>query len=95
MIVYPNAKINIGLNIIKKRTDNYHEISSFFYPVMSLFDVLEIIPCNFFKFSTSGLYIPGNENICIRAYELLKRDFNIDCVKIHLHKRSLYSCYFK
>ena len=86
MIVYPNAKINIGLNIIKKRPDYYHEISSFFYPVKSLFDVLEIIPNDTFSFSSSGIFIPGNENICVRAYELLRRDFNIDSVKIHLHK---------
>ena len=40
MIVYPNAKINLGLNIIDRRNDGYHNISSVFYPVYDLFDIL-------------------------------------------------------
>jgi len=43
MILYPNAKINIGLNVLNKREDGYHELSSVFYPVSELYDILEII----------------------------------------------------
>ena len=86
MIIYPNAKINIGLNIVNKRKDGYHNISSLFYPLMDTFDILEILPSNSFSFSTSGIQIPGNKNICLEAYRILKSDFNIPEVKIHLHK---------
>jgi 4-diphosphocytidyl-2-C-methyl-D-erythritol kinase len=87
MIVYPNAKINIGLNVLKKRQDGYHEMSSVFYPVMDLYDILEILPAKDFSFSSSGIAIPGNSNICVKAFELLKADFGIGNVKIHLHKQ--------
>ena len=87
MIVYPNAKINIGLNVLKKRLDGYHEMSSVFYPVMDLYDILEILPAKDFSFSSSGIAIPGNSNICVKAFELLKADFGIGNVKIHLHKQ--------
>ena len=86
MIVYPNAKINLGLNVLQRRVDGYHEISSIFYPVKELFDILEIIPADVFLFSSSGLAIPGDENICMKAYNLLKKDFGINPVRIHLHK---------
>ena len=87
MIVYPNAKINIGLNVIKKRVDSYHDISSFLYPVRELSDILEIIPSDVLLFSSSGITVPVEKNICMRAYDLLKSDFGIHPVKIHLHKR--------
>ena len=86
MIIYPNAKINIGLNIINKRKDGYHNISSFFYPLIDTFDILEILPANYFSFSATGIDIPGHDNICLKAYRILKSDFNIPDVKIHLHK---------
>tara|TARA_B100001142_G_scaffold328927_1_gene390430 strand:- start:2701 stop:3450 length:750 start_codon:yes stop_codon:yes gene_type:complete len=86
MIIYPNAKINIGLNILNKRIDGYHELSSIFYPVLELYDILEVIPSDDFCFSTTGISIPGNDNICINAFQLLKEDFDISNVKIHLHK---------
>ena len=87
MIVYPNAKINIGLNVLEERADGYHEISSVFYPVKELVDILEIIPGEDFSFSSSGISIPGNSNICTKAYDLLKADFGIENVQIHLHKQ--------
>jgi len=87
MIVYPNAKINIGLNILEKRADGYHELSSVFYPVKDLCDILEVLPSTKFYFSSSGIEIPGEENICAKAFEMLKQDFDIDNVKIHLHKQ--------
>ena len=87
MIVYPNAKINIGLNVIGKQADGYHKIASVFYPVNELFDVLEILPAKDFSFSSSGVAIPGNGNLCIKAFELLYADLDIDNVTMHLHKQ--------
>ncbi len=86
MIVYPTAKINIGLNVLIKRQDGYHDISSVFYPINELYDILEIIPSDDFSFSSTGIDIPGNGNICKKAFELLKADFDIGNVKVHLHK---------
>jgi len=86
MIVYPNAKINIGLNVLNKREDCYHELSSVFYPVSELYDILEIITSDDFSFSSSGIAIPGDNNICTKAFDLLKADYDVGNVKIHLHK---------
>ena len=87
MIVYPNAKINIGLNVLEKQSDGYHKLSSVFYPVNELCDMLEILPAKHFSFSSSGIAIPGNSNICVKAFELLKADFEISNVIMHLHKQ--------
>tara|TARA_B110000444_G_scaffold122260_1_gene115042 strand:- start:203 stop:952 length:750 start_codon:yes stop_codon:yes gene_type:complete len=87
MIVYPNAKINIGLNVLEKQVDGYHKLSSVFYPLNKLCDMLEILPAKYFSFSSSGLAIPGNSNICVKAFELLKSDFEIENVTMHLHKQ--------
>ena len=86
MLLYPNAKINLGLDIINKRNDGYHDISSIFYPLYYLYDFLEIIPSSSFSFLSSGIKIPGDKNICIKAFELLQSEYNIQDVHIHLHK---------
>lgn len=87
MISFPIVKINIGLNIIAKRKDGYHEICSLFYPV-PVKDILEIVPAQQMKWETAGLSIPGNEkeNLVWKAYELLKEDFDIPPVSIFLYK---------
>ena len=87
MIVYPNAKINLGLNILRKRKDGYHDISSVFYPVKECVDILEIIKSDTFEFTKSGIEIPDGENLCEKAWKLLHTDFEIGNVKIHLHKQ--------
>ena len=87
MIVYPNAKINLGLNVLRKREDGYHDISSVFYPVKEYVDILEIIKSERFQFTKSGIEIPDGENICEKAWKLLDTDFGIGNVKIHLHKQ--------
>jgi 4-diphosphocytidyl-2-C-methyl-D-erythritol kinase len=87
MIVYPNAKINLGLNVLRKREDGYHDISSVFYPVKECLDILEIIKSEEFEFTNSGIEIPEGENICEKAWKLLDTDFGIGNVKIHLHKQ--------
>ena len=90
MIVFSNAKINIGLNIIEKRKDGFHNLESIFYPVLDLYDVLEVVKNseNQLEFTSSGIAIPGdsNDNLCVKAYYLLQKDYPISFVKIHLHK---------
>jgi len=86
MILYPNAKINVGLNIESRRTDGYHNISSVFYPVIDCFDIIEIIESDEFLFTTSGITIPNGINLCEEAYLLIKEKYNIPPVHIHLHK---------
>jgi 4-diphosphocytidyl-2-C-methyl-D-erythritol kinase len=88
MIVFPNAKINIGLNVTSKREDGFHNIESIFYPIPWC-DALEINKSDKFEFTTSGLSIDGssNDNLIVKAYLLIKERFNISACKIHLHKQ--------
>lgn len=87
MISFPNAKINLGLNVIAKRKDGFHNIESVFYPIQ-LSDMLEILESKKFSFSVSGLSIPSDEtkNLAVRAYQILKKDFDLPLISIHLHK---------
>lgn len=93
MVLFPNCKINLGLHITRKRDDGYHDLETIFYP-MGIKDVLEIIPApgadQEIIFSGSGLPIQGNpmDNLCIKAYHLLKKDFpNLPSIQMHLHKQ--------
>ncbi|MEP0986545.1 4-(cytidine 5'-diphospho)-2-C-methyl-D-erythritol kinase [Ekhidna sp.] len=87
MITFPNAKINLGLNIVSKREDGYHNIESCFYPIPWQ-DSLEVIEAASFGFYSYGLDIPGNSstNLCIKAYELIRANHDIPPVEIHLLK---------
>lgn len=87
MISFPNIKINLGLNIVEKRKDNFHNIESIFYPV-AFHDILEVLPAEKTTFEATGIAIPGdpNQNLCLKAYQLLQQDFKLPQVKIHLHK---------
>jgi 4-diphosphocytidyl-2-C-methyl-D-erythritol kinase len=87
MVSFPPCKINLGLHVTTKRTDGYHDIETCFYPVPWT-DILEVIPSQTFQFTSSGQPVGGSlrDNLCVRAYEVLKKDFNLSPVKIHLHK---------
>lgn len=87
MVSFPFCKINLGLNIISKRTDGYHDLITGFYPV-AWQDALEIVPAKDFSFTISGIPVPGAaaDNLCVRAFEMLKRDYQLKPVAIHLHK---------
>jgi 4-diphosphocytidyl-2-C-methyl-D-erythritol kinase len=87
MISFPNAKINIGLNVVSKRSDGYHNLETIFFPV-KLADALELADAEKMQFSASGIKIDGNpeSNLVVKAYQLLKTDFNLPPVKLHLHK---------
>lgn len=89
MIIFPNSKINLGLRINRKREDGFHDIETIFYPV-SLCDALEIItdPVEN-RFRATGISIPGDpmDNLCLKAYALLKKDFpTLPYINVHLHK---------
>lgn len=95
MIVFPNCKINLGLNVLRKREDGFHDVETFFYP-LPLQDALEVISNTIssqsIQFTSSGITIDGNEedNLCVKAYYLLKRYHpQIPNVKMHLHKAIL------
>jgi 4-diphosphocytidyl-2-C-methyl-D-erythritol kinase len=91
MLVFPNCKINLGLRILKKRDDGFHNLDTIFYPI-PLRDALEMIQSNTNKgvqLNTSGLPVGGNtnDNLCIKAYALLQKDFpQLPSVQMHLHK---------
>ena len=79
----------MGLSVKGKLPDGFHTIESIMYPV-PLNDILEIIisPKGKYSFHTSGLEIPGNpdNNLVVKAYRLLQKDFDLPAVEIHLHK---------
>jgi 4-diphosphocytidyl-2-C-methyl-D-erythritol kinase len=88
MITFPNCKINLGLNIIRKRPDNFHDLETVFFPV-PLTDVLEVVQTSSsFEFTQTGLSIDNNDNnLCVKAYQLLKKGHpNLPPVRMHLHK---------
>ena len=89
MVAFPPCKINLGLNVLRRRADGYHDIETCFYPV-SRTDILEIVPAPLFSLTITGLSIPGGtdeaDNLCAKAYRLLQRDWSIPDVAIHLHK---------
>lgn len=92
MVVFPNCKINIGLNILDKRQDGFHNLETVFFPV-PIKDSLEIIRAKTDSddliFSQSGITIEGDtaDNLCIKAYHLLKKDFpQLPAIQMHLHK---------
>jgi len=89
MVLFPNAKINLGLNILRKREDGYHELETIFYPV-GLKDGLEFIENkqNKINFTSTGLplNIDTEANIVVKAYRLLAADYSLPGLDIHLHK---------
>lgn len=90
MVVFPHAKINLGLHVTARRNDGYHNIETVFYPV-PLSDVLETIE-DTSSSNKINLTVTGNDslsaddNLCVKAYELLKKDFKLPSIKAHLHK---------
>lgn len=91
MITYPNAKINLGLNIVEKRPDGYHNLETVFYPI-NLQDALEVTVSNNdqeYTLKISGVQIEGEpeNNLVVKAYKLLKQDFpTMPAIDIHMYK---------
>ncbi|MBP5770051.1 MAG: 4-(cytidine 5'-diphospho)-2-C-methyl-D-erythritol kinase [Bacteroidaceae bacterium] len=87
MIVYPNAKINLGLNIIARRPDGYHDIETIFYPI-PLQDALEVeeAPRLSFRLAGTQLDCSAGDNLVIRVLQMLEADFTIPELDIFLYK---------
>lgn len=91
MILYPNAKINIGLNILYKREDGFHELETLMYPIQ-LTDILTINKSTNqnqkLKFTATGIQIDGDkeDNLICKAYNLLDSIYKLPALDIHLHK---------
>jgi len=89
MILFPNAKINIGLNILRKRSDDYHDLETLFFPI-GIKDALEFVKNNSGKVHCSSSGIPldvtPDNNIVVKAYRLLASAFPLPGIDIHLHK---------
>ena len=89
MLDFPICKINLGLSVLEKRCDGFHNLETVIYPI-ELNDILEIIvsPIHQFSFHATGVNISGDkkQNLVIKAYELLLNDHKLEPTEIHLHK---------
>lgn len=91
MIVFPNAKINLGLFVTSKRPNGYHNLETVFVPVKGFCDILEVLTASKSSadiFNNSGLQIDGKpqDNLCLKAVNLLRKRADIPPLNIHLHK---------
>lgn len=92
MITFPNAKINLGLNIVEKRPDGYHNLETIFYPI-HLEDALEVVNSKDCKdecrLNLSGASINGNQedNLVVKAYRLLQKTYSLPPIDIYLRKQ--------
>lgn len=89
MVIFPNAKINLGLSVMRKRDDGFHDIESIFYPT-GLCDALEYIPGENMSqndsISYSGLFPVEGKDICLKFTEMLRDSFSFPFLRIHIHK---------
>lgn len=87
MITFPNAKINLGLQVLRKRSDGYHDIETVLYPI-PIYDALEIVEASETKLFVSGIPVPEDgDNLCSRVYNLLEGIYKLSPIHIYLHKR--------
>lgn len=86
MIVFSNAKINIGLSVLDKREDGFHNLESIFYPI-PLYDIIEFSLAESSQFTNYGIQINRDNNLIIDALNLLKRNFEIPALSINLFKQ--------
>ena len=95
MTIFPCAKINLGLNIVSKRLDGYHNLETVFYPI-PLTDGLEIksmdqdfpseVPCDL-KITGNAVDCNESQNLVVKAYDLIANDFDIPRMHAHLYKK--------
>jgi 4-diphosphocytidyl-2-C-methyl-D-erythritol kinase len=91
MVIFPNAKINIGLSVIRKRNDGFHDIESIFYPI-GLCDSLEYLPAGKIpatdtaSLTYSGPFPVTGKDICIKLTEMLRDLFSFPALRMHIHK---------
>ena len=87
MIVYPNAKINLGLNVVRRRLDGYHDLETIFYPI-PLQDALEVQEAAQFTFRQTGTLLDcaAGDNLVIRALRMVETEHQLPELDIHLFK---------
>src|SRR5450432_2362005 len=88
MISFPHAKINLGLSVVSKRPDGFHNLETIFYP-LPVHDILEVTPSEEIRIILSGQTIPGDtqDNLVLKAYHLLKKNHpDITPLEINLYK---------
>lgn len=92
MIAFPKAKINLGLNVLRKRPDGFHEIESVLVPI-PLFDALEAVvdpgvPAGEAAFARTGIQLDGDSrnDLVMRAHALLSARCALPGIRMHLHK---------
>jgi 4-diphosphocytidyl-2-C-methyl-D-erythritol kinase len=87
MLTFANAKINLGLNLIEKRPDGYHNLETVFYPIQ-LTDAIELVDADETIFISKGIEIPGTDkdNTCLKAFKQLQLDFKLPNQQIVLLK---------
>ena len=90
MVIQANCKINLGLDVIRKREDGYHELATVMLPVVGLYDIVDVKPiaCGV-EFRGVGIEVdcPMDKNLCVRAARLMQERYNIGGVRIALDKR--------
>ncbi len=93
MIKHANCKINLGLNILRRRDDGYHELETVIYPVVGLYDDVEIEPLagasDRIEFRCDGIEVDcsAEDNLCVRAARLMQSRYGCGAVAITLTKR--------
>ena len=87
MIIFPNAKINLGLHITGKRSDGYHTIETIFYPI-PLTDALEVVVSDKTSFTQTGIKLDSlpEDNLVMKAYNLMSKKYKIPPLEIYLKK---------
>ena len=85
MISYPNVKINLGLNVLRRRDDGFHDIETLFVPCHAFHDTLDIVRSDELRFIAD---VPWKNDLTVQAYGLLKEEFDIPPVEIRLRKGS-------
>ena len=94
MITFPNCKINLGLHVVGKRPDGYHDLETIFLPVMDMCDELEIVEVESGKRKAESVMVQDgialdnapDDNLCMKAWRLLHEEFGIPTVSIRLKK---------
>lgn len=91
MKIKANCKINIGLDVLRRRADGYHDLSTVMYPIQGLYDEVEVVPVDAAEneFRSLGLEVdcPAEQNLCIRAARLMQQRYGVGQVRITLDKR--------
>ncbi len=89
MILYPNCKINLGLRVVRKRPDGYHDLETIFVPIYGLHDELEVIPSPSFAFEQEGIAVDckPEDNLIMKCYRQMASKYpQIGAVKVRFKK---------